>query len=208
VTAVFEGLVIGGLAMNYAGVSRPASGIEHYFSHVWDMRGVEFGTPVELHGLQCAVGTLLATRIYEKLKTISPNRDKALAAAAAFDFSAWAEQLRAFLGKGAESMIALEEKEQKYNKEKHAKRLTRILENWDAILQIIDEELPSSAELEALLDRIVAPKSMEELGIDATLYEMSFLAAKDIRDKYVLPRLTWDLGISAELLSSNGLEKS
>ena len=42
VKAVFEGLVIGGVAMAFAGVSRPASGVEHYFSHVWDMRGLEF----------------------------------------------------------------------------------------------------------------------------------------------------------------------
>ena len=200
VAAVFEGLVIGGLAMNYAGVSRPASGIEHYFSHVWDMRGVEFGTAVELHGIQCAVGTLLAARIYEKLKTITPDRQKALESFAEFDFSAWAEELRAFLGKGAESMIALESKEQKYNKEKHAARLSRILENWDTILQIMEEELPSPAELEALLDRIEAPKSMEEIGIDPAIYRMSFLAAKDIRDKYVLPRLALDLGVIDEVL--------
>ena len=39
VQAVFEGLVIGGVAMAYAGVSRPASGVEHYFSHVWECGG-------------------------------------------------------------------------------------------------------------------------------------------------------------------------
>ena len=60
VAAVFEGLVIGGVAMNYAGLSRPASGVEHYISHVIDMRAVEFGTPMELHGIQCAVGTVKA----------------------------------------------------------------------------------------------------------------------------------------------------
>ena len=43
VKAVFEGLVIGGVAMAFAGVSRPASGVEHYFSHVWDMRGWNLG---------------------------------------------------------------------------------------------------------------------------------------------------------------------
>jgi len=58
VQAVFEGLVLSGIAMNYAGVSRPASGAEHYISHVWDMRGLEFGTPVDFHGIQCAIATL------------------------------------------------------------------------------------------------------------------------------------------------------
>ena len=51
VQAVFEGLVIGGVAMNYAGLSRPASGVEHYISHCIDMRAVEFGTPMDLHGI-------------------------------------------------------------------------------------------------------------------------------------------------------------
>ena len=56
IEAVFEGLVIGGVAMNYAGVSRPASGVEHYFSHIWDMRALAFNTPMDFHGIQCAVG--------------------------------------------------------------------------------------------------------------------------------------------------------
>ncbi|MCI9141427.1 MAG: sn-glycerol-1-phosphate dehydrogenase [Lachnospiraceae bacterium] len=34
VTAVFKGLIICGVAMNYAELSRPASGVEHYFSHI------------------------------------------------------------------------------------------------------------------------------------------------------------------------------
>jgi glycerol-1-phosphate dehydrogenase [NAD(P)+] len=37
---VLEGLILSGIAMSFAGVSRPASGIEHYFSHVWEMRAI------------------------------------------------------------------------------------------------------------------------------------------------------------------------
>ena len=67
IKAVFEGLIIGGVAMSYAGVSRPASGVEHYFSHVWDMRALEFGTSMDLHGIQCAIGTLISARIFSAL---------------------------------------------------------------------------------------------------------------------------------------------
>ena len=74
VQAVFEGLVIGGVAMNYAGLSRPASGVEHYISHVLDMRGAEYGIPVDLHGIQCAVGTVIAVTLYEKIRKICPDR--------------------------------------------------------------------------------------------------------------------------------------
>ena len=87
VKAVFNGLVIGGIAMALAGVSRPASGIEHYFSHVWDMRGLEFGAKVDLHGTQCAIGTYIASGLYEKLLTITPNKEKALNYAKNFSFS-------------------------------------------------------------------------------------------------------------------------
>ena len=40
---------------------------------------------------------------------------------------------------------------------------------------------------------------MEEIGIDNKLLPMTFKAAKDIRDKYVLSRLCWDLGILDEI---------
>ena len=200
IEAVFEGLVIGGVAMNYAGLSRPASGVEHYISHVLDMRAVEFGTPMDSHGIQCAIGTLIAAKLYERLKTVTPNREQALAHAEAFDFAAWSEQLRTYLGKGAESMIALEAKEGKYDLAKHRDRLETILSNWPQILRIIDEEIPPVSELEALLDLIDAPKTLPEIGISDEELPMIFRCTKDIRDKYVLSRLAWDLGITEQLI--------
>lgn len=199
VAAVFEGLVIGGVAMTYAGVSRPASGVEHYLSHVWDMRGAALGTPVAFHGVQCALGTLIAVNMYEKLITLTPDGERALAYAASFDFSAWSDTLRQFLGKGADSMIALEAKEKKYDTEKHAARLEIILSNWDGICRILREELPPAEELEHLLVKLKLPTTMEQMGLDSALLPMTFKASKDIRDKYVLSRLCWDLGVLEEL---------
>ena len=96
VKAVFDGLIIGGIAMAYAGVSRPASGAEHYISHVIDMRGLQFGTKIELHGIQCAIATLITARLYDKLKTVTINDEKAERETHAFDKRAWEENLRAF----------------------------------------------------------------------------------------------------------------
>ena len=200
VQAVFEGLVIGGVAMNYAGLSRPASGVEHYISHVLDMRGAEYGIPVDLHGIQCAVGTVIAVALYEKIRKICPDREKALAYAAAFDKEDWFATLRQLLGKGAESMIALEAKEGKYDVAAHKERLEVILTNWDALLKIMDEELPSSAQLDALMDTIEAPKTLSAIGADEALLPVIFRATKDIRDKYVLSRLAWDLGVLDEMV--------
>ena len=193
--AVFEGLVLCGLAMKLAGTSRPASGIEHYLSHIWDMRGEEFKTPTDLHGIQCAVGTYIAVTIYEHIKLCTPDRDRALSFVGSFNYAEWSEKLCDFLGRGAEAMIALEAKEGKYDQKKHRARLYHIIERWDDILAVINEELPTLTELTSLYDAVGMPKSMSEIGIDGGLLKMTFAAAKDIRDKYVLPRLAFDLGI-------------
>lgn len=202
VEAVFAGLVIGGVAMNYAGCSRPASGNEHYISHIIDMRAVEFGTAEDLHGIQCAIGTLETLRLYEKLQNITPNREKALSYVENFSYDEWARELRAFLGRGAESMIALEEKEKKYDVSAHKERLALILARWNEIMEIVRQELPPAAEIEHLLMTIGAPKTLEDIGVDGTLLPMIFCATKDIRDKYVLSRLLWDLGVLEEILEN------
>ena len=196
VEAVFEGLVIGGVAMTYAGLSRPASGVEHYFSHVQDMRGLEFGTPTQLHGIQCARATAATIRLYEQLSGMQPDGEKALAYVRSYDPESWNRELKAFLGKGADAMIAQEKREGKYDPQKHAKRLPLILENWDTILRILREELPDAKEFEQLMAVIGIPA---ELNADAETARMMFKATKDIRDKYVLSRLAWDLGILEEL---------
>lgn len=195
VRAVVEGLILSGLAMTAAGLSRPASGEEHYISHLWDMRGLSFGTKVELHGLQCAVGTRIAVGVYEKLRAFTPDREKALASAAAFDREAWEQELRSFLGHAAEPMIALEAKEGKYDREKHKARLDTLLAHWEEIRKEICS-LPTQAEIDRILDAIGAPKTPEEMGIDPQTVPVALRRAGDIRDKYVLSRLLWDLGIS------------
>lgn len=194
VLAVMNGLVISGLAMNYAGISRPASGMEHYISHIIDMRALEFGTPSDLHGIQCGIAALMTIRAYEKLKNVTPDREKALAYVRTFDPEEWNAFLREKLGHGAEAIVAGEAKEKKYDREKHAARLEKILGHWDDILGIIDE-LPSSEELESFMKEIGHPTSFTEIGLTEQDANDAFLMAKDIRDKYVLGRLLWDLGL-------------
>ena len=199
IEAVFEGLVIGGVAMAYAGVSRPASGVEHYFSHVWDMRGLEFGTQVDLHGIQCAMATMKAVELYEKVMAITPDWEKARAYVESFDLEDWNTQLREFLGSSAETMIELEKKEGKYRKDTHAARFALIEKNWPAILQILREELPAKEELCKLMDAVGISRDLMTIGVSREDAQITFRATKDIRDKYVLSRLAWDLGILDEL---------
>ena len=194
VEAVFSGLVTCGMAMSLAGCSRPASGMEHYFSHLWDMRGAEFGTPTSTHGIQCAVATLLTLRLYEQVRTVTPDPQAAKAYAESFDPEAWNAELRSFLGKGAEAMIALEKKEGKYDVTRHEARLQTLVERWDELTAVM-ETLPSADSIRCLMESIGCPTSLEEMGLDPSLLPMTLKASKDIRDKYILSRLLWDLGL-------------
>ena len=87
-------------------------------------------------------------------------------------------------------------KKKKYNQNAHLKRLEIIINNWERIVAVINEEIPEPQFIESILDKIHCPKTADEIGIDPAILPMTFAATKDIRDKYVLSRLCWDLGIS------------
>ncbi len=192
----FDALCISSVAMNYAGVSRPASGLEHYISHIIDMRNEEFGTPADFHGIQCGIATLISAKLYERLASVVPSREAALKHAADFNYAHRSEELRRLLGKGADAMIALEATEGKFDKVEHAKRLDRIIDSFDKIIAIAREEIPSVEELTALFSRLGLEEDYSYLGLTREDTLNAFIYSADIRDKYVLSRLFWDLGIT------------
>ena len=197
VRAVMEGMVLAGIAANYAGISYPVSGIEHYISHIWDMRALEFDSPCDLHGIQCGVSTLLALKVFDYARTVVPDREKALAAAKRFNYDEYRQTLVSALGKSADGMIANEAREGKYNPEKHAARLEVILSRYDEISGVINN-MPSYDTVCATLNAAGFPLTPAELGFSPKEVHDAFVFSKDIRDKYIISRLLWDLGLLDE----------
>ncbi len=199
-----EGLVLSGVAMNYAGISRPASGMEHYISHILDMRALAFGTPADLHGIQCGIGTIYTLRGYEilfdKLGGRAPDVEKALNAVKSFDRNAWNDKLREFVGPGAEAMIVNEDANGFYRLENHRARLQNIVDHWEEISAAL-HAMPSSAEITAFFHQIGHPTTAAEIGVSAAEMEKAFRMAKDIRLKYILGHLLWDLGMTDEVVA-------
>ncbi|MFN8498588.1 MAG: sn-glycerol-1-phosphate dehydrogenase [Anaerolineae bacterium] len=66
-TDLFEGLTLVGLAMQISRSSRPASGSEHRFSHLWEMQAAEHGHPPVPHGFKVGVGSIASAALYERL---------------------------------------------------------------------------------------------------------------------------------------------
>jgi len=194
--AVAEGLILSGLAMAFAQVSRPASGLEHYFSHLWEMFALDRGLPAELHGIQVGVGTYLTFKIYDRLRNITPTREAAEKAMAEFDPVAWEERVRRIFGKAAQTLIDKEKTIwHKNDPAEHQKRMDIILANWDQIMKIADEELPPTAEIIALMEKQGMPIHPADIDENEKDTYDAFVASRDIRDKYLTSSMLWDIGL-------------
>ena len=200
IASIAEGLVLAGIGMAYAEISRPASGLEHYFSHMWEMMALERGLPYDLHGIQVGVGTILAMKIYRKLLADGTTPDRALAEAhmRAFDRQDWEAQVRRIFGKTADQIIAIEDKTHKNDPVRHARRLDNIIAHWDEILEIIHQELPDYDYLYNTMAATGMPMTPADIDVPVEDVVNAFVGARDIRDKYLSCSLLWDMGLTDE----------
>ena len=194
--AIAEGLVLAGIAMSYAKISRPASGLEHYFSHMWEMMALERGTQYDLHGIQVGVGTLLTLKIFERLKTVIPDEKTARAHMDGFCEADWEAQVRRIFGKTADEIIRIENATHKNSKERFEKRIENILSKWDVIVRAMEDELPNFSDLYETMKQTGMPLTPSDLNIPKKDVVDAFLGARDIRDKYLCCSLIWDLGLT------------
>ena len=197
--AVLEGLVISGISMAFAEISRPASGLEHYFSHIWEMQALQKGQPSDLHGIQVGVGTLLTLWIYEHMLNMEQvDTAKAEAAMAAFSPEKWEETMRRIFGPIAPSILEIERKVGKNRPETQQRHLKRITDHWDEIQQIIHQELPPREQVWKLMESCGMPMTPKDLHLTAQDTIDALKGSREIRDKYLTSSLLWDLGLLGE----------
>lgn len=67
IASLIEALILTGVAMGFAGNSRPASGSEHHLAHFWEMDALSAGREHALHGNSVGVGTVVISHMYELL---------------------------------------------------------------------------------------------------------------------------------------------
>ncbi len=197
--AVLEGLVISGISMAFAEISRPASGLEHYFSHIWEMQALQRGVPSDLHGIQVGVGTLLVLWIYEHMLNMDKiDVAKAENAMKSFSREKWEATMAEIFGPITPSILAIEEKVGKNRPETQQRHLKRIVDNWDEIRRIIKEELPPRDQIYALMSRCGMPLTPKDLNLTREDTLQALKGSREIRDKYLTSSLLWDLGLLGE----------
>lgn len=196
IKALTEALILTGVAMSFIGNSRPASGCEHHLSHYWEMKSLLAGKTPALHGAQVGVGSILCLRLYHRLSEQTPDFENC--SLRVYDYSKWKDSISQYYGAAANEIIALEDKAQKNDPAARNKRLAIIQDKWPQICHLIHSSLPDTKEMEKLLQSFNAPINPTQIGISGNDIFSAVIAAKEVRDRYTLLQLLWDLGLSEE----------
>ena len=191
---IMEGLVLSGVAMSLYGNSRPASGCEHHMSHYWETIFEQKGLRPVPHGTQVGVGTVMVLKAVEELLARGVDFDAARAAAAKYDPAAWEEEIKAAYGPAAPGVIEMEKKSQKNETTARLARIDSMEKNW-AEIEALLKALPSSEYVAGLLKGLGSAASPAEIDVDKELLKKTFLYCKEIRARYTILQMLWDLGL-------------
>ncbi len=197
-----EGLCLSGLAMQAYGGTRPASGAEHYFSHLWELAhlGEDHDPPLS-HGAKVAVGSLAMCAFYEALLGRDLSRTDLRAAVARRQ--PWGE-IEADIRKlfvGALADHAVRETRAKYaSGEELYARLAPLVADWPATAERLRAQLVPAADLAARLRLAGAPSRPEDIGLTGDDVRATFPRAMYYRSRYTALDVAWELGIFDDLV--------
>lgn len=202
IKSIMEALVLSGIAMSFSGNSRPASGSEHHLSHYWEMMFLQENRKPILHGTKVGIGTVTVLRIYEYLISHNVDFDKARSNATAFSEKEWESLMKTAYGSAAEGVLALEKKVHKNSPENVVAALDDMEEKWGEILTFIKAALPGVAEVKRLLESMNAPSKPAQVEVSSETVKMSIRVAKELRDRFGVLQMIFNLGIMDEIIEA------
>jgi glycerol-1-phosphate dehydrogenase [NAD(P)+] len=197
--ALVEGLMMSGLAMQVAGSSRPASGAEHYFSHLWELEGLAHGVaggPPPEHGLKVGFASIAMAAFYERILRRDLGEVDVDACRAAWP--SWADverEVRATHTTPGLDRAALAQSREKYvDADQLAQRLTLLREGWSALRERIQDQLRPADQLREQLGAAGCPTSPAELGLSLADLKATYVRARMIRSRYTILDLAYETG--------------
>lgn len=192
-----EGLMLGGFAMQSAQSSRPASGAEHQFSHLWDMQHHTHNGHAPSHGFKVGIGTLAVAALYEQLlRQPLETMDVDRCVAAWPDESVWVARARDLLGDGELSESAAKEIRAKHSTPEQLRaQLTTLRNDWPALRGQLQAQLRPFAELRQKLHDVGAPTEPEHIGLTRERLRRSYWQAWCIRRRFTVLDLAVRTGL-------------
>ncbi len=194
---LFDGLCMNGFAMQCMQSSRPASGAEHLFSHVWEMEHLQReGMPVS-HGFKVAIGTLIATAVYEEVLGAGVTRfDPEQAVRHREPWEARAERVKAaYRGSPLiEPILAI--CAEKYGSDAALRaRVERINEAWPVLCERLSGQIVPFRALRSLFIEAGVPVEPGQISLDLRRVRDTFNRAHMIRTRYTVLDFLYDTGL-------------
>lgn len=199
-----EGLMLGGFAMQWTRSSRPASGAEHQFSHLWDMEHHVHRGEAPSHGFKVGVATLAVAALYEALlKQPIHQLDVDAACANWPEFNEVEKQIREMFAATDFLPTALEETRVKtITRDALRNQLHTLRKNWPEIAARLRAQLLPYAELKQRLHLVGAPTEPERIGITRERLRTSFRRAYHIRRRFTVLDVAVRTGLMDTLLDT------
>lgn len=188
VSQLIEGLMLGGFAMQWSKSSRPASGAEHQFSHLWNMEHhLHHGEHIS-HGFQVSIGMLAITAFYEQVLNTPLEKLDVEACCAAWPEPDLAEKVALDMFAGTDfPNIGLQETKAKYvTREQLAVQLRQLKEYWPEIRERLSKQLIPYKEVKQCLRQVGAPTEPEQIGITRKRLRETFVRAQFIRRRFTV----------------------
>jgi len=186
ITPLIEGLMLGGFAMQWSRTSRPASGAEHQFSHLWDMEHHTHNGKTPAHGFKVGIATLYISALYEQLLR-HPFEQLDIKACCA-QWHEWDQQEKRtkemFAGTDFLTTVLKESQAKYITKDELAQQLETFKSKWQVIRERLSRQLIPFAEVKRRLQWVGAPVEPEDIGISQTRLRNSFLRAQHIRRRF------------------------
>ena len=200
--ALFEALSITGFAMQYTRDSRPVSGSEHLFAHVWEMEDLCMnGNPVT-HGHKVAMGTLAGTAFLEVLFS-DPQGPPA--PPAAYCHPSLEERIADVSAAFKNNPALPGTVKTAIEKFSDQKAIANIIEgchdSWKGIREKVLEQITPYSELKAMFIKAKCPVKPEEINLSRSAVIACARRAQMIRNRYNGIDLAWDLGCMETVLA-------
>ncbi|MDY3979247.1 MAG: sn-glycerol-1-phosphate dehydrogenase [Tidjanibacter sp.] len=197
-----EGLLLGGFAMQGLRNSRPASGAEHQFSHLWDMERHTFEGAAPSHGFKVSIGMLAVTALYEQmLATDLSQLDIERAVALWPDAEDAASEVRDLFADNDFISIAVSETMVKHiSKEDLGVQLLMLKNMWPQIAERLRAQLVPFDEVVRSLELVGAPTRPSQIGISRDHLRESYRRAAHIRRRFTVLDVALRTGMLEEWL--------
>lgn len=198
VAALTEGLMLGGFAMQWSKTSRPASGAEHQFSHLWDMEHHVHHGVSPSHGFKVGLATLAIASLYEALLALPlENLDVERCCARWPDRTSIEASIRAQFAGEDFVQTAVEETLAKHPTPSELRlQLNRLRSLWPSLRPRLRAQLVTRTELKRRLDIVGAPTEPEAIGLTRAALRRAFHRAYFIRRRFTV----LDLAVRAQAL--------